>query len=49
VNGLNFVYQQFIAQAGIQCSSKPKYRAADKHDTPPSHFKHWDNQPCSRP
>jgi len=23
----------------VLCASTPKYHAADKHDTPPSHFK----------
>jgi len=26
-------------QAGFKIASTPKYYAADKHDTPPSHFK----------
>jgi len=32
------------------CSSTPKYHAADKHDTPPSHFKlTLGHHPCSSP
>jgi len=28
-----------LNQAGYHCSIAPMYHAADKHDTPPSHFK----------
>jgi len=32
-------------QAGFQIASTPTYHAADKHDTPPSHFKLTPGQP----
>jgi len=30
----------------VSCASTPKYHAADKHDTPPSHFKLTLGQPA---
>jgi len=51
VIGFNVVYQQFRAMYDSGCQiccnwsrlkpgfNTPKYHAADKHDTPPSHIK----------
>jgi len=52
VNGFNVIYQQFRSAVTVQdssqflCASTPKYHAADKHDTPPSHFKLTLGQPA---